>query len=183
MGDLSHAILNYERGLRLMPNDEDLRFNLLRANLMTTDKITPVPKIFLWEYWDEFKGGFSAAAILWITYACYAMVIASLTLLVIARSYAARKGALIASFCTGVLFLFFLLVCVSRLSDLSREDEAIIVAEIVTVKNSPDAKSTDAFVLHGGVKIQITDQVNEWLQIRLADGKVGWMEGSATETI
>jgi SH3-like domain-containing protein len=68
-------------------------------------------------------------------------------------------------------------------SDIGRRDTAIVVAEITTIKNSPDAKSSDAFVLHGGVKIQITDTVSDWIKIRLADGKVGWMERSAAESI
>ena len=59
----------------------------------------------------------------------------------------------------------------------------MVTATITTVKNSPDAKSSDAFVLHAGVKIRLTDSVNEWVKIRLADGKVGWMERGAAEQI
>jgi SH3-like domain-containing protein len=53
----------------------------------------------------------------------------------------------------------------------------------VTVKNSPDAKSSDAFVLHGGVKVQLIDSVGGWSKVRIADGKVGWLEASAVEVI
>jgi SH3-like domain-containing protein len=31
--------------------------------------------------------------------------------------------------------------------------------------------------------VQITDAVSEWVKIRLADGKVGWMEKDAAEVI
>jgi SH3-like domain-containing protein len=43
--------------------------------------------------------------------------------------------------------------------------------------------SSDAFVLHGGVKVQITDRFSTWMKIRLADGKVGWMDGGTAEVI
>jgi SH3-like domain-containing protein len=57
------------------------------------------------------------------------------------------------------------------------------MSQIVTVKNSPDAKSSDAFVLHGGVKVQLIDSVGGWSKVRIADGKVGWLEASAVEVI
>ena len=57
------------------------------------------------------------------------------------------------------------------------------MGEIVTIKNSPDAASSDAFVLHSGVKVQITDRVSSWVKIKIADGKVGWMEEKVLENI
>ena len=55
---------------------------------------------------------------------------------------------MIAAPVTGVLFLLLLAVLVGRRWISGRTDEAIVMARITTVKNSPDAKSTDAFVLH-----------------------------------
>jgi len=182
-GNVAQAILSYERGVRLAPNDDDLQHNLQLANLMTTDRIEPAPRLFVWDYWDGFKGAFSATTILWTTYVFFLLLFASLNLFVVGRSYAVRKSAVIFAGSAGLLFFFFLVVCVNRISDLARDDQAIVVTEIAIVKNSPDAKSTDAFVLHSGVKVQITDRVSEWVKIRLADGKVGWMEGSAAEVI
>ena len=74
-------------------------------------------------------------------------------------------------------------VFVAKTADAARDDEAVLVTPLATVKNSPDPKSSDAFVLHGGVKVQITDTFTDWLKIRLADGKVGWLEKSAVEII
>ena len=70
-----------------------------------------------------------------------------------------------------------------KIGDVTRANSAVVTAKITTVKNSPDAASSDAFVLHSGVKLTITDSVNDWLKIRLADGKVGWLEKGAAEVI
>jgi SH3-like domain-containing protein len=43
--------------------------------------------------------------------------------------------------------------------------------------------SSDAFVLHSGVKLWVIDRVSEWVKIRLADGKQGWVERSSIEVI
>ena len=51
------------------------------------------------------------------------------------------------------------------------------------VKSAPDTNGNDQFMLHEGVKFEILDRVGEWSKIRLADGKVGWIERSAYEKI
>lgn len=182
-GQLSRAILFFERARRLTPDDEDLQHNLLLANMMITDRIEPTPRLFFWEYWDGVKGAFSIAQVTWLTYLAYVAVLALLTLMVLGRRYALRRAGLIGAAAMGLVCLLLIVVLVAKVGDLNATDEAIVMAQIATVKNSPDEKSTDAFVLHGGVKVWITDRVSEWAKIRLADGKVGWIERSAIEVI
>jgi tetratricopeptide (TPR) repeat protein len=182
-GNMGKAILQYERALRLMPGDDDLRHNLQLENLLIVDKIESTPRLFLWDWWDGIKEGLSLRAYTWITYVAYVLLIVSIALVVLARSFAVRKAGFIAAFCTGVLFVLLLSVLVGKGMDAGRTDEAVVIAGITTIKNSPDATSSDAFVLHAGVKVRITDSVNSWIKIRLADGKVGWMEKSAAEVI
>ncbi len=182
-GNIPRAILMYERARRLMPADDDLRHNLQLANLMITDRIEPTPRLFVWEYWDDLKNLVSLRAATWCAYAAYVLVILALAGVLLARSYALRKAAFTGGLVCGVVFLGFLVLFLAKWSDVRRVDEAVLQAPIVTVKNSPDDKSSDAFVLHGGVKLQIVDRVGDWVKIRLADGKVGWMQGSAAEII
>jgi tetratricopeptide (TPR) repeat protein len=182
-GNISRAILYYERALRLMPGDDDLRHNLQLANLMITDRIEAAPRLFIWEYWDGIKAAFSLRAATWMAYGAYLLVIAAAAAFVLAPSYRTRKAALLVGIASCVVLVGLVVLFYGKLSDSTRADEAILQASIVTVKNSPDTKSSDAFVLHSGVKVQIIDTVGDWVKIRLADGKVGWMEGSAAEII
>jgi len=41
----------------------------------------------------------------------------------------------------------------------------------------------DAFVIHEGLKVRITDAVGEWVRIALPDGKVGWVLQTTAERI
>ena len=52
---------------------------------------------------------------------------------------------------------------------------AIVFSPSVSVKSAPDAQSTDLFVIHEGVKVELTDEVGDWKKVRLADGKIGWL--------
>lgn len=182
-GNMGKAILQYERALRLMPGDDDLRHNLQLENLLIVDKIETTPRLFLWDWWDGIKAELSLRAYTWTTHVAYLLLIVSIAIVVLARSFAVRKAGVIAVLCTGVIFVLLLIVLVGKAIDAGRNDEAVVTAGITTIKNSPDAKSSDAFVLHAGVKVRITDNVNSWIKIRLADGKVGWMQKSAAEVI
>ena len=50
-GNIAAAILNYERALKLNPEDEDIAYNLKLANMQTVDKIEPTPMVFYEKWW------------------------------------------------------------------------------------------------------------------------------------
>jgi SH3-like domain-containing protein len=54
----------------------------------------------------------------------------------------------------------------------------------VPVKSTPAKDGTDLFILHEGTKVNITDgSMREWKEIRVPDGKQGWVETSQIEVI
>ncbi len=60
---------------------------------------------------------------------------------------------------------------------------AILTIANSFVKSAPDNGGNDLFMLHEGIKFQVLDRVGEWNKIRLADGKVGWIEKGSFEKI
>jgi tetratricopeptide (TPR) repeat protein len=182
-GDIAHAILNYERARKLMPDDDDLLHNLRLASLMITDKIEPTPRLFFWEYWDTVKGAFSLIGITWISYGVFVLFAGLLIAAILAGSDRAKRLGFLGCAGVAVVFLVAVTIFAARVYELNQRDSAIVTAMITTIKNSPDAGSTDAFVLHSGVKVLITDALDQWLKIRLADGKVGWMAAVDAEVI
>src|SRR5690606_33374954 len=50
---LPEAILYYEKAKKLKPLHPDLLFNLDMANAQIVDKIKPVPKFFVTEFWEN----------------------------------------------------------------------------------------------------------------------------------
>ena len=67
----------------------------------------------------------------------------------------------------------------SASSDRGRASEHASTA----VKSSPDKSSTDLFVLHEGTKVTVTDRLEDWCEVVIADGKKGWLECKTVETI
>lgn len=183
LGDIGRAVLNYERARRIIPGDEDLRHNLQLANLRVVDRIEATPRLFLWDWWEGIKGAFPAQSAVWFAFGFFVLLAAAVITIMLVQAYSVRRFALIAAMVTALFLVFSLVLVAQKIADEERRDEAVVVSAITTVKNSPDPRSSDAFVLHAGVKVRVIDSVNDWIQIRLADGKVGWMERDAAVTI
>jgi len=77
----------------------------------------------------------------------------------------------------------FLILFFVKLGDASRTDEAVVIAGIVTVKNSPDEREQRC--LRPPRRREGADRgpTQQLVKVRLADGKVGWMESKETERI
>ena len=53
-----------------------------------------------------------------------------------------------------------------------------------SVKSTPSKNGTDLFILHEGTRVNIIDDtMRGWREIRVADGKSGWIELADIEVI
>lgn len=183
LGRLGPSILAYERALRLEPGDPDVQQNLRLANLRTVDRIEAVPEFFLvaWLRSIALLFRLSTTVVLFLcAWALFFLSLASVYLVLPAAVKRPVRWAGLASAVAAVILAFVLTLQIVEVSDRSR---AIVLAPVATAKNSPDAESTDAFVIHEGLSVRMSDQVGEWVKITLADGKVGWILSSQCERI
>ena len=183
VGKIGYAILYYEKALKLSPSDEDVQHNLNFARLSTVDRIQPLPKFFLFDWWESLLNSFSENGWAYIVFVVYLLLIILVALYFFARSVVQQKII----FFSSIAVVFILAICVSLLIvKVNREEtlkSGIIVKQAVTVKSSPEATGTDAFVIHEGLKVNIEDKLDAWVKIRLADGKVGWIENNLVKQI
>ena len=183
IGKIGLSILYYERALKLSPADEDIKHNLNFARLSTVDRIQPLPTFFLFEWWDDILSSFSQNGWAYIVFVIYLLVLFLAGSYFFARSIKQQKLVLF----SGVAALLVLAISISLLIvKIKREatvKSGVVVEQFVTVKSSPDPKSTDAFVIHEGLKVNLEDKLDEWVKVRLADGKVGWIEDNYVEQI
>ncbi len=180
LNTLNKAIVNYERALKLAPQDEDIQHNLAVANTKVVDKIVPVPTLAILNAWDSFVSFKSSNgwALLAIGFIWLALVFFAVYLFVGIRRVSFALGSVFV-----VVSLVFIGLAVKQSNKEEQTDAAILMVSNSYVKSAPDANGNDQFMLHEGVKFQILDRVGEWSKIRLADGKVGWIERSSYEKI
>jgi tetratricopeptide (TPR) repeat protein len=183
IGKLGFAILNYERALKLTPSDEDVKHNLAFANLSTVDRIQPLPTFFLFEWWESILASLTANGWTYVSFFFYVLLMILIVIYFFAKTIFQQKLVLFSGL--GV-FVIFLIVVSLTIVKINREETVIsgvVIEQSTTVKTSPDQKSTDAFVIHEGLKVNLEDQLDEWIKIRLADGKVGWIQKTSVEKI
>ncbi len=182
-GKIGPAILAYERAERLKPNDPDILHNLRLADLKTADRIEPVPELFLIQWLRSyaalvpFDTAFRTATVAWIVF-----------FVALAGIFLARNGTVVRMLRWLTLIavvLFFLSGGTVGIHTLLAQgsDEGVIQATVVTAKSSPDEQSVNAFVVHEGLKVKLSDTLGDWVKITLADGKVGWIHTSECERI
>lgn len=183
LGELPQAILAYERAARLDPGDPDVQMNLKLANLRTVDRIEPVPELFLVTWLRELTAVLPLPAALSIGAAVWVILFLLLTILNFFPRLSWVNILRWGIMGSGVIVLLFAVLLTLEVTQAGDQHEAIVTSQVVTAKNSPDAQSVDAFVVHGGLKVRLSDEVGNWVKITLADGKVGWVQQTDVEQI
>lgn len=183
VGELGKAILYYEKSLKLSPGNDDAAYNLKIARARTVDKIQEIPDIFIVKWWNILLTSFSASGWQIIVMAFYLLLLICIGFYFIIKNLQVQK----LSFILGILNLTGLIFAVIFLiSSLSREhsnDYGILLQAVYSAKVSPDIQGNDAFVIHEGIKFKIEDKVNNWVKIKLSDGKVGWIPENTFDVI
>lgn len=182
-GKNGKAILNYHRAARLDPSDEDVAHNLAYAESRVVDKIEEVPVSAIRQFLGSVARLFSADGWGVLSLIMLGLVLASVLLYLLAERRKVRK----LGFFVGVLSLVMLFFSVSfgltaRQSMLNKS-EAIVLSTASAVKASPNSNGKDLFVLHEGTKVTVRGSFGDWTEIRIADGKEGWIATSAIEVI
>jgi tetratricopeptide (TPR) repeat protein len=183
LGRLGFAILNYERAQKLAPGDEDITHNLALANSRIVDKIDNIPPFFLFKWWENLLAFYTISGWTYTAYAFYILVLLSIALFFFTKSPFRQKLSLYSA--AGFILLLILtstLLAIRMNRELNFKN-GVVIEQAVTAKLSPDEKSTDAFVLHEGIKVLLEDKVADWVRIRLKDGKVGWLPEKDLRTI
>jgi hypothetical protein len=84
---------------------------------------------------------------------------------------------------SGAVFLIFAVIFGILAYEHATLQEAIVLAPRVVARSSPAGGATEMFILHEGVKVRLQVSSGDWRRIKLADGKVGWLEASTLEKI
>lgn len=178
------SILNYERALVLDPSDSDTKENLALARGKTSDKVTPPSEMFFVTWWRSLTNLMSINSWLVIAFVSFVLMLACILLYAFMSNVSWRKTGFY-----GCLLMLFVTI-VANLCALSQHlatvnrHFAIIMSPSVTVKSSPSDTSTDLFIIHEGSKVELLDEsMKEWCEVKLEEGKVGWVPVSVFEQI
>jgi tetratricopeptide (TPR) repeat protein len=177
-GDINNAILNYERAKLLAPQDPDIAFNLSLANQFVVTEIEALPQPFFVRWRNRILNLYPADTWAGISIGSFIFFLGLLGLFIFSRSSSLKRF----SFWFGILAIvisgFTFSFAARQKEKINQRKHAIVFCPRVTVKSAPAQNSTDLFLLYEGVKVEISDSLNTWKEIKLTDGNVGWLPDS-----
>lgn len=177
-GDINNAILNYERAKLLAPQDPDIAFNLSLANQFVVTEIEALPQPFFVRWRNRIINLYPADTWAGISIGSFIFFLGLLGLFIFSRRSFLKKLAfwfgILAITTSGFTFSF----AARQKEKINQRKHAIVFCPRVTVKSAPAQNSTDLFLLYEGVKVEISDSLNTWKEIKLSDGNVGWLPDS-----
>ena len=182
-GAMGKAILYYNKALRIAPSQEDIRHNLALAEAQTKDRIAVIPEFFLNRWLRTMRNSMSCTAWSILSLVWLGVMLAFGLLFLLASRIRWRKMGFYGALCAFMLFVATTSFAISSRNDMLSHDEAIVMGTAISVKSSPDRSATDLFVLHEGTKVKVLTEVDEWVEVVIADGKKGWTLKSNIETI
>lgn len=182
--NITQALLAYERASLLSPGDDDIHFNLQMARAKTIDKITPASEMFFVIWYRSVVNMMSVDG--W----AYTAIISMLLVIVFVMAYlfservAVQKVGFFAGAFFCLLFIFSNIFAGQQRHEMVERNGAIVISPSANVRETPAVNSTSLFVIHEGTRVEITDKtMNDWRNIRLADGREGWIKTDQIEVI
>lgn len=183
LGDVPHAILYYERALRLSPGAEDVQANLDLERTRLVDRVSQLPGFTLGSAWDRLRGGKDvdqwARRSLW---ACAIMALAAAGGLA-TRKPGLRRALYGVAAAAAVATVTSTALAAYRVQEATTSSEAIIMAPSAEILGEPRKGATRLFILHQGTKVGLMGTEGDWQEVRLANGSVGWMPAAQIEEI
>jgi len=154
-GQLGRAILNYERAKRLLPRDPDVQVNLSYALELAREEVPKRP------FWQRLLFPFASRA-----------TTGQLSILVSLLWFALAAVLIVGG------SLAFRVATVEL-----RRDAVVVEAGETAVRFEPSENGTEHFRVAEGALLEVTDERDEWLQVRRWDGRRGWIPGEVLELI
>lgn len=177
-GDINKALLNYERAKLLAPNDENIDFNIKMANQFVVTSIEPLPLPFFLRWRTSVINMYPADIWSIISIFSFVLFLGLIGLFIFSRNVSIRR----ISFLTGIFMVIFsgftYSFALKQKKKIMERNSAIVFCPRVTVKSSPSSTGTDLFLIYEGLKVEITDSIGNWKEIKLVDGNEGWLQDS-----
>jgi tetratricopeptide (TPR) repeat protein len=182
-GRLGFAILSYERALKLLPGDEDVRANLAFASSLVSGGLDSpsLPAVigFLVELYRRARPG-ALAGLLGVSFLVGGTAV---TLLLLERWPGLRTAATAGLIASAVVAVATGASLAAKVRAEKTRVEAVVVTENAYVRSGPSESSPRLAEVHEGLKVRIVGEREGFFQVSLATGLSGWVPREQVERI
>lgn len=171
---LGMAILYYEKARKLDPNDPDIAYNLRFVNAQIQDKIPAPEENFLTRALAYAHASFSINEGLWIELALFTFLgLAAILCLYVGAALRTALAVLMVVAGLGMLSLAPSLAL--KIKDQETLRFAIVLKPSIEMYSGPGENFQVLTQVHEGTKFEIVETRGEWVSVKLANGKGGFV--------
>ena len=182
-GENAKALLWYERALKLEPANEDIQHNIAFVNRKIIDKIDAVPETLFAQWWRSATNLMTERQWAVLSIIGSFLLFLSIGAYLFARSGGLRTTGFVTLWISIIIIVFSVIFANRQKEKAIHHTDAIVMDLVVDAKNAPNASGKNLFVIHEGLKVQITNEMNGWVEIRLPNGEKGWIAQNSIEKI
>jgi tetratricopeptide (TPR) repeat protein len=177
------AILNYEKALLIDPDNENFQHNLAKAKMYNVDKVDEIPEFIISSWINKLIGLFSSNRWAIISLTSFAFAIICFLIYFFSATIKLKRISFYSAILIMLISVATYYFTYHAKTDIRNSRGAIVMEPTVTVKGSPRETGIELFIIHEGTKVFIINKLDNWYEIKLLDGKQGWLLSSAVEKI
>jgi tetratricopeptide (TPR) repeat protein len=171
---LGMAILYYEKARKLDPNDQDIAYNLRFVNAQIQDKLPASEENALTRLLVFAHGAFSINQGLWIELALFTFLgLAAILCLYVGTAIRTALGVLMVT--SGLAMLSLIPSLALKIKDQETLRYAIVLKPAIEMFSGPGETFQVLTQVHEGTKFEIVETRGEWVSVKLANGKGGFV--------
>lgn len=178
-GQLGWAIVQFERALKIDASNENAQHNLSAAQQRIKEAFGQSESIFFVRWWNGLVQSLSST-----TWAIFFLLLLCLGTGAIA---AWRWNKPVAYRTVGIFILVFslfpLLWGFQQKAIETNTTHAIVIKNQVGLRPEPALSSKELEFIFEGVKVDIVEEQDSWVQVKLSNNLIGWLPMSMLERI
>ena len=172
----------YEKAKSISPNDDDILTNLIFAKNLRIDKIEILPISQMQNFKSSILGlfsekGWSISLISLIWFMSLAFIF-----YIISKDSKFKRLFFTISIVFMILSSFTLFINFEK-KKLGEIKYAIVYDKEIEVWSEPNNISELKFLLHEGTKVKQLDVIEDWVNIQLENGTLGWIQSSSLRVL
>jgi len=181
--NIGYAILYYEKALKLDPGHADARNNLEFVSGYLVDTFDEVPELFIRTWARAWVNTLPERTWSILSIFLFVFMLSGLLVYIFSKRLAFKKAGFFSLLVGVSLFALTFASALSRHRKVVHPDAGIIVSPSVIVRSSPSESGTELFLLHEGTRVKVNEEVAGWHNIRVIDGREGWIVSNDFESI
>jgi len=182
-GDYPHAVLYFEKGLKISPFNKSILHNLSLAKEQLDNDIVEIPEFFLSRVWKYLYTRLSSNTWFILSLITLFGSVYALSIWLLDSVRARKKKGFVVGIALLILGGLMFFLSSSQANFQYRSQTAIVLESSIPLKSAPEEANEAIQVLDPGVKLFILDRIGDYNKVRLENGQEGWVLKGGYETI